>query len=138
MFQPFTIRALSKLGLVGWVMMRGSQLPPRDHFMHTLGARAWAQSLLGTSCFSPGVCANVELSRKPSGVGYILLGLSAQVLLFLFLFKVFIYFFWGKEGERKGGKHRRVRETWTVASCLPPTEDLARNPGMCPDMESNQ
>ena len=25
-----------------------------------------------------------------------------------------------------------------VASCMPPTGDLARNPGMCPDCESNQ
>ena len=25
-----------------------------------------------------------------------------------------------------------------VASCMPPTGDLAHNPGMCPDQESNQ
>ena len=25
-----------------------------------------------------------------------------------------------------------------VASCVPPTGDLARNPGMCPDWESTQ
>ena len=25
-----------------------------------------------------------------------------------------------------------------IASCVPPTEDLAYNPGMCPDWESNQ
>ena len=31
-----------------------------------------------------------------------------------------------------GKKHQCV-----VASCAPPTGDLARNPGMCPDWESN-
>ena len=39
----------------------------------------------------------------------------------------------GKEGEREGEKHHCV-----VASCVPPTGDLACNPGMCPDWESNQ
>ena len=33
-----------------------------------------------------------------------------------------------KEGEREGEKHQCV-----VASCAPPSGDLARNPGMCPD-----
>ena len=37
------------------------------------------------------------------------------------------------EGERKGEKHQRV-----VASLTPPTGDLIRNPGMCPDWELNQ
>ena len=37
----------------------------------------------------------------------------------------------GREGERE--KHQCV-----VASHAPPTGDLARNPGMCPDWESNQ
>ena len=39
----------------------------------------------------------------------------------------------GREGEREGEKHQCV-----VASPMPPTGDLARNPGMCPDWESNQ
>ena len=43
------------------------------------------------------------------------------------------YFQRGKEGERGGEKHQYV-----VASCVPPTGDLALNPGMCPDWESNQ
>ena len=38
----------------------------------------------------------------------------------------------GKEGEREGEKHQCV-----VASHTPPTGDLACNPGMCPDWESN-
>ena len=37
------------------------------------------------------------------------------------------------EGEREGEKHQQV-----VASCVPPTGDLACNPGICPDWESNQ
>ena len=36
----------------------------------------------------------------------------------------------------KGGR-KRGREC-VVASCAPPTGDLARNPGMCPDWELNQ
>ena len=34
--------------------------------------------------------------------------------------------------EEKGEKRQ------LVASCLPPTEDLAHNPGLCPDRESNR
>ena len=48
----------------------------------------------------------------------------------------FIYFVFrqrGREGEREGKKHQCV-----IASCAPPTGDLAHNPGMCPDWESNQ
>ena len=37
------------------------------------------------------------------------------------------------EEEREGEKHQCV-----VASCAPPTGDLAHNPGMCPDWELNQ
>ena len=48
--------------------------------------------------------------------------------------KDFIYLFLerGREGEREGEKHQCV-----FASHMPPTGDLARNPGMCPDSESN-
>ena len=37
------------------------------------------------------------------------------------------------EEEREGEKHQCV-----VASRMPPTGDLAHNPGMCPAWESNQ
>ena len=37
------------------------------------------------------------------------------------------------EGEREGEKHQCV-----VASRAPPTGDVACNPGMCPDWESNK
>ena len=39
----------------------------------------------------------------------------------------------GREGEKEGESHQCV-----VASCTPHTGDLAHNPGMCPDRESNR
>ena len=56
------------------------------------------------------------------------------IYLCLFFKNLFIYFFGvrGRQGEREGEKHQCV-----VASCMSPTENLARNPGMCPDWESN-
>ena len=56
-------------------------------------------------------------------------------MLFLVFFKYFIYLFFrerGREGERKAEKHQCV-----VASHVASTEDLAHNPGMCPDREWN-
>ena len=52
-----------------------------------------------------------------------------------FFFKEFIYLFLerGREGEREGENHQCA-----VASHAPSTGDLAHNPGMCPDWESNQ
>ena len=54
---------------------------------------------------------------------------------FLKYLKDFIYLFLEREreGEREGEKHPCV-----VASHLAPTADLAHNPGMCPDWESNR
>ena len=53
---------------------------------------------------------------------------------FLFLNILFIYFREReKEGEREGQKHQCV-----VASHAPHTGNLAHNPGMGPDWESNQ
>ena len=55
--------------------------------------------------------------------------------LHVFFFKDFIYLFLerGREGEREGEKHQCV-----AASHAPRIGDLAYNPGMCPDWESNQ
>ena len=53
-----------------------------------------------------------------------------------FFFKRFYLFIFrerGKEGEKEGEKHQYV-----VVSHTPPTGDLAHNPGMCSDCESNQ
>ena len=49
-----------------------------------------------------------------------------------FFFFKSIIFREGKAG-REGEKHQCV-----IASHTPPTGDLASNPGMCPDWESNQ
>ena len=63
-----------------------------------------------------------------------MLGKKWHIYLFYFLKTDFIYLFWerGSEGEREGEEHPCV-----VASREPPTGDLARNPGVCPDWESN-
>ena len=59
---------------------------------------------------------------------------SAIVSEFWVFKKDFIYLFLERgEGEREGEKHQRV-----VASHTPHTGDLACNPGMCPDWESNR
>ena len=60
--------------------------------------------------------------------------LTCLLSLFNF-FKDFIYLILerGREGERKGDKHQCV-----VFSLMPPTGDLAHNPGMWPDWELNQ
>ena len=52
-----------------------------------------------------------------------------------YFFKVLFIFFRerAREGEREGEKHQCV-----FASHSPPTGDLAHNPGMFPDWESNQ
>ena len=49
-----------------------------------------------------------------------------------FFLSFFVFRQRGSEGEREGDKHQCV-----VASHLAPTGDLACNPGMCPDWESN-
>ena len=51
----------------------------------------------------------------------------------IYLFFKLIYFYIDENGERMRGKYHSV-----VASCTPPPRDLAHNPGMCPDWESNQ
>ena len=52
----------------------------------------------------------------------------------LFL-KYFIYLFIVRVGKR--GREREKHQC-VVASSVSPTGDLARNPGMCPDWESNR
>ena len=53
---------------------------------------------------------------------------SSSFLKILFIFRER-----GMEGEKEGEKHQCV-----VASRMPPTGDLAHNPGMSPEWESNQ
>ena len=54
-------------------------------------------------------------------------------LNYTFLKGFYLFLERGREGEREGEKHRCV-----VASCTPPTRDLALNPDMCPDWELNR
>ena len=57
-----------------------------------------------------------------------------MIFYFLFFKRFYLFNFReGREGEREGEEHQCV-----VASCVFPTGDLALNPGMCPDWESNQ
>ena len=57
-------------------------------------------------------------------------------LILLFL-KDFIYLFSFRERGREGGKEEEKYQC-VVATHVPPTRDLACNPGLCPDWESNQ
>ena len=55
-------------------------------------------------------------------------------MLAIYIFKtLFIFRERGREEEREEEKYQCV-----VASHVAPTGDLARNPGRCPDWESNQ
>ena len=54
--------------------------------------------------------------------------LDLCIFIFILRFYLFIFRDKGREGEREGKKHQCV-----VAPCVPPTEDLAHNLGMCPD-----
>ena len=63
--------------------------------------------------------------------------LEAIFYLFIYLsiyLSIYLFIYWQRwrEGEREGEKHQCV-----FASYAPPTGDLAHNPGMCPDWESN-
>ena len=53
--------------------------------------------------------------------------------IFKSLKRFYLFIFREGKGEKEGEKHQCV-----VASHEPPTGDLAHNPGMCPDWESNQ
>ena len=63
----------------------------------------------------------------------VLICISLMIDNGIFLFLKFIFRERRTEGEREGEKHQCV-----VASHTFPTGDLACNPGMCPDGESNQ
>ena len=55
-----------------------------------------------------------------------------DIIMLLYEKNRYIYLFFEGKGEREGEKYHCV-----VTSSTPSTEDLARNPGMCPDWESN-
>ena len=58
--------------------------------------------------------------------------MNRSILMFFLRFYLFIVRGRGREEEREGEKHQCV-----VASRAPPTGNLARNPGMCPDWDWN-
>ena len=81
-------------------------------------------------CFGDGVIHYTVKMRSSRWVliRYDWVPCKQEIYLFLFLKILFIYFLErGGEGEREGQKHQCV-----AASHVPPTGDLARNPGMCP------
>ena len=57
------------------------------------------------------------------------------IFVFICIFQKILFIFRerGRNGEREEEKHQCV-----VASHMAPTGDLAHNPGMCPDRESNR
>ena len=59
---------------------------------------------------------------------------TRELILFYLFFKIYLFTLrqMGREGQREGEKYQCV-----VASGAPRTGDLARNPGMCADWESN-
>ena len=77
-----------------------------------------------------------SFSRMPCLFSALCISINFSISLSMsdFFKIIFIHLFIFREGkgERDGEKHQCV-----VASHVPPTGDLACNPGMCPDWESN-
>ena len=86
---------------------------------------------------NPGMRPGWEWNQWPFGLQPALNSLSYTSQDFSLAFKSlslsYLFLEKGMDGERMGEKHQRV-----VASHTPHTGDLACNPGMCPDWESNQ
>ena len=59
-------------------------------------------------------------------------------LLIDFFLQIIYYLFRKRGREGKRGKETSVCERYMVASHVPPTGDLAGNPGMYPDWELNR
>ena len=68
-----------------------------------------------------------------SAYGYLLYSMSAKAGQVSFKHFIYLFLERGREGDRDREKHQCV-----VAFPAPPTGDLARNPSMCRDRESNQ
>ena len=92
----------------------------------------------GGLAHNPGMCPDWETGDlsvhrpAPNPLSHTSQG---KPLFYLFIFlRLYLFIFREgvRQGERQGEKHQCV-----VASRVPPTADLARNPGMCPDWDSN-
>ena len=60
---------------------------------------------------------------------------------YFFFFEDFIYLFVERQEGREKERERNIdvgEKIRSVASCMPPTGDLARNPGLCPGWGLNQ
>ena len=81
-------------------------------------------------------CEQAEEECGEWGAGReILMFLSVQLkilILYMYFFLRFYLFIFRERAREKETKHQCV-----VASCAPPTGELACNPGTCPDWESN-
>ena len=115
-------------GFIGWVVTGGGEDPVTSSYWRwkirlLFGVLGSWKRLLGCKR-SPYRPSQLQFKR-----GFCLF--SSQ---HIFKKILFILFFRerGRERERAGEKHWCV-----VASWAPPTGDLSRNPGMCPDRESN-
>ena len=75
----------------------------------------------------------IPYTTLPFGNHQNVLHIHDSVYSFFYFYFYFIFREKGREGERKGQKHQCV-----VVSNAPYTGDLACNPGMCPDWESNR
>ena len=73
-------------------------------------------------------CGEAESSCYHVRPGPINAGSQTSLEFLCFKKILFIFREREKEGEKEGEKHQCV-----VASHVPPTGDLAHNPGMCPD-----
>ena len=89
--------------------------------------KATAKRLLNVPCLRGG--SSMMVSEDLSGFE----SLYLEQYFLKKRFHLFIFRERERKGERDGEKHPCV-----VASCAPPTGDLACNPGICPDWESNQ
>ena len=97
----------------------------------------WIVSASGYCGFYEHLCTSIRLNilfslLEYKSLGVKLLGHTVGHSMLKFLKKYFIYFHKEGKGRRKRGEKYRL-----VAFYTPPTGDLAHNPGMCPDWESN-
>ena len=107
---------------------------PARCFIHQLcelpGTEQSECRVLSEACWSPS--RPFKGSESTTGSFFLFLDIWIVLLRLSYFFKTF-FREKGKEGEREGEKHHCA-----ATSSVPPTGDLARNPGMCPGWESNQ
>ena len=96
-------------------------------------ARGWTKRIENISLMICKSCLHVQMT-----VFWYYIRQNICILISFLKYILFIFRVRGREAEREenisvGEKHQCV-----VASCTPPAGDLARNPGLCPDWESNR